>query len=211
LEGEVIPKYMSLFNFFRGKKTDVQHIRNNPSQEQLEFYDAALQILTPLLTENGFKLTRTEIEEYSTTITFRKATQYIKIKSNTSPRDYPNYYNVMLGDGDSEDFTEYDWNAIALWRLKEKIAPAAKAKEYAFPRGNKIPYSLTNARDELIKYAGTFLKGDLTDFIATRKKLTQAREPYKIYTPDDEGNYTVSYDPRSLEMKKKYGEQEGEP
>jgi len=195
---------MSLFKFFRRNKKDIQNVKENPSPEQQQFSDAALEIFTPFLADNGFVLTKTEIKQFSTTITFRKATQYIRITGSTYPTDYPYFYNVILGEGDSEDFIEYDWNSIALWRLKQKIEPTSKAKEYSFPYGTKIVYSLTHAKDELKKFGDTFLKGDLKLFIETRKEQTQNREPYKIHSHDKDGNYHTTFEPESVEMKKKY-------
>jgi len=195
---------MSIFNFFRRKKKGKPDIRENPSPEQQQFSDAVLEIFIPLLTEHGFALTKTEVKQYSTTITFRKLMQYIRINSSTYPTDYPYSYNIILGDGDSENFFEYDWNSIALWRLKQKIEPGAKAKEYSFPYGDKIVYSLTNAKDELIKYGDTFLKSDLTLFAETRKEQNQNREPYRISYVDENGNRQITYEEESSEKKKKY-------
>jgi len=195
---------MSLFNFFSRKKKDKQEPDETPSPEQQQFADIAISLFTPFLSDNGFKMIKTEIKQYSTAISFRKGTQYIRLSSSTYPTDYPYSYNVILGDGDSENFFEYDWNSIALWRLKQKIEPTTKAKEYSFPYGDKIIYSLTHAKEDLIKYGDTFIKGDLTLFIETRKEQNQNREPYKIHSPDKEGNYQTAFEPTSVEMKKKY-------
>ena len=195
---------MPLFNFFRRNKKDKAEPKETPSPEQQQFADNALGIFASFLSDNGFMLTKTEVKQYSTTITFSKATQYIRISSSTYPTDYPYSYNIILGDGDSENFFENDWNSIALWRLKQKIQPTAKAKEYSFPYGDKIVYSLTHAKDELIKYGDTFLKGNLTLFNETRKEQNQKREPYKINSPDKDGNYQTTFEPTSVEMKKKY-------
>lgn len=195
---------MSQFNFFKRKKKETQKVKEYPSPEQQEFFDAAISIFTPFLIEDGFVLTKTEINQYSSIITFRKNTQYIKINSSTYPRDYPYSYNIILGDGDSENFFECDWNSIALWRLKQKIEPAAEVQEYSFPYGDKIIYSLIHAKSELIKYGYKFLKGDLTLFLDARKEQNLNREPYKVYSPDKNGNYHTSFEQKSVEMKKKY-------
>jgi hypothetical protein len=197
---------MSLFNFFRRNKKDASKSDESPSPEQQQFADTALDIFKDFLSEKGFELTKTEVKQYSTTITFRKRTQYIKINSSTYPTDYPYWYNIVLGDGDSEDFFEYDWNSIALWRLKEKLEPTAEAKEYSFPYDVDIVNSLTHAKNEVIKYGDTFLNGDLTLFAQTRSEANQGREPYKIHSPDKDGNYQTTYEPKSSDMKKKYSQ-----
>ena len=195
---------MSLFNFFRRNKKDKAEPKEIPSPEQQQFADTVVGIFTSFLSDNGFILTKTEVKQYSTTITFSKASQYIRISSSTYPTDYPYSYNIILGDGDSENFFEYDWNSITLWRLKRKIEQTEKAKEYSFPYGDKIIYSLTHAKDELIKYGDTFLKGDLTLFIETRKEQNQSRDPYRISYVDENGNRQITYEEESTEKKKKY-------
>src|SRR6266478_5717755 len=114
---------MSLFNFFRRKAKVPKNTDETPSVEQQQFCDFALQPFEPILAEKGFALTNVKVKGFSTTITFRKATQYIKVSSSTYPTDYPFSYNIILGDGDSETFFEYDWNSITLWRLKQYRDP----------------------------------------------------------------------------------------
>jgi len=101
--------------------------------------------------------------------------QYIKISGSTYPTDYPYCYNIILGEGDSEEMIEWDWNSIALWRLKSKIEPTAEAKEYEFPFGDKVKSSISNANKELIKYADAFLCGNLTLFYKVRSEQNKER------------------------------------
>src|SRR5688572_3033733 len=185
---------MGLLDFFkRNKKSKTETVKTRkPSPEQTLFADNVLEIISPTVEQFGFVRHRTEIETHFTTIIFRKDKQYIKVSSSTYPTDYPYSYNIVLGDGDSEDFTEWDWNSTALWRLKKKIDPAVKAKEYEFPLGDKVKFSISNANKELLKYADPFLRGDLTLFYETRSEQNKDREPYKIYTPDKNGNYTTT-------------------
>jgi hypothetical protein len=109
-----------------------------------------------------------------------------------------------LGEGDSDNFFEYDWNSIALWRLKIKIDPTAQAKEFEFPIGDNVKFSISNVNKELLKYADTFLNGDLSLFYETRSEQNKGREPYKVHTPDKDGKYTTTDEPTSVEQKKKY-------
>jgi len=197
---------MKHLDFFkRNKKSKTETVRTKkPSPEQIIFTDVVLGIISPTVEQFGFLRRRTEIEQFFTTIIFRKEKQYIKIQSSTHPRDCSFYYNIILGEGDSENFTEYDWNSIALWRLKSKIDPTVKSKEYEFPFDSKVKYSVSHANKELIKYADSFLHGDLTLFYEARSEQNKGREPYKIYIPDENGNYTVTEEPISIEQKRKY-------
>ena len=197
---------MGILDFFkRNKKSKTETVKTSkPSPEQTLFADNVLEIISPTVETFGFVRHRTELEKHFTTIIFRKDKQYIKISGSTYPTDYPYSYNVILGEGDSEDFSEWDWNSIALWRLKTKIDLKAKAKEYEFPYGDKVKFSVSNANKELLKYADTFLHGDMTLFYETRSEQNKNREPYKIHTPDKDGNYKTTDEPLSVEQKKKY-------
>jgi hypothetical protein len=197
---------MGLLDFFRrSKKSKTETVKTTkPSPEHILFADTVLEIISPTVEQFGFVRHRIEIETYLSTIIFRKDKQYIKVSGSTYPKDYPYSYNIVLGNGESEDFFEWDWNSIALWRLKNKIDPTTKAKEYDFPLGDKVKFSLSHANKELLKYADTFLRGDLTLFYDTRSKQNKGREPYKIHTPDKNGKYTTTDEQASVEQKKKY-------
>ena len=194
---------MGLFDIFRKKKNNSSKV-DPPTKEEIDFAEATKRIFGSSLEQFDFKLHRGELEKWFTTIIYRKDKLYIKISGSTHPRDYPNSYNVVLGEGDSEDFFQWDWNSIALWRLKKEIKPTEKAQDYSFPRPDKYDYSLTNAKQELLQYATEFLNGDLALFYETRKKQNQEREPYKIHSPDDKGNYRTTDEATSVEQKKKY-------
>lgn len=197
---------MRLLDFFRrNKKSKTETVKTSkPSPEHILFADTVVEIFSPTVEQFGFVRHRTEIETYLTTIIFRKDEQYIKISGSTYPTDYPYYYNVILGEGDSDDFLEWDWNSVALWRLKSKIDAKAKPQEYEFPFGDKVKFSVSNANKELLKYADTYLNGDLTLFYETRSEQNKGREPYKIHTPDKNGKYTTTDEQTSVEQKKKY-------
>ena len=175
-----------------------------PSKEHKLFAETVIEIFSPTFDQFGFKKHKTNVEKYSTTIIFRKENQYVTISGSTYPTDYPYCYNVILGDGDSEDFYEYDWNSVALWRMKAQIDPKSKSSEYEFPFDKAVKYSLENANQELKKYGLEFLNGDLKLFKEVRKEQNKGREPYKIHTPDKNGKYKTTNEPKSVEQKKKY-------
>jgi len=198
---------MGIFDFLKKDKKGEKVISERtekPSPEQKIFAETALEVFSPTFDDFGFKKHRINIKKNSTNITFRKENQYIKISSSTYPTDYPYFYNIILGEGDSEDFFEYDWNSIALWILKFKTEPKTKASEYAFPFGESVKISLENANLELKKYGLTFLKGNLDLFRELRKEHNGQREPYKIHSPDENGHYKTTNDPVSVKQKKKY-------
>lgn len=197
---------MGLLDFFkRNKKSKADIVKTvEPSPEQTLFAETVADVFTPVVERFGFVRTNYEVEAYFTTVIFRKGKQYIKISGSTYPTDYPYSYNVMLGEGDSEDFIEWDWNSIPLWRLKVKVDLTAEAREYQFPYAEQVKFSVLNAGKELLQYADSYLHGDLTLFYETRSEQNKNREPYKISTRDDNGNCKTTYEPKSVAQKKKY-------
>ena len=195
---------MGIFDFMKGKKKAKSERTEKPSPEQKLFSEKVMEIVIPTFEKFGFKKHRIEIGKHSSTIIYRKEKQYLKISSNTYPRDYPYHYNIVLGEGDSEDFLEWDWNSVALWRFKQEIEPKSKVSEYEFPSENGIEPSLKNANSELLKYGLTFLNGEMELFLKIRKEQNQNREPYKIHSPDKNGKYQTSFEPKSVVQKKKY-------
>ena len=195
---------MGIFDFMKGKKKAKSERTEKPSPEQKLFSEKAMEIVIPTFEKFGFKKHRIEIGKHSLTIIYRKEKQYLKISSNTYPTDYPYHYNIVLGEGDSEDFLEWDWNSVALWRFKQEIEPKSKVSEYEFPYENGIEPSLKNANSELLKYGLTFLNGEMELFLKIRKEQNKNREPYKIHSPEKNGKYQTSFEPKSVEQKKKY-------
>lgn len=197
---------MGILDFFKqNQKSKTEKIETEkPSPEQILFTDTALQIINPTVEKYGFTRHRTTVKTYFSSIVWRKDKQYIKVESTNYPTDYPFYYNLVLGEGESEDFFEYDWNSIALWRFKKMIDPLSRAQEYEFPFDDKVKFSISNANKELLKYADTFLNGDLTLFHKVRSEQNKNRDPYKIHTPDKNGNYRTTDESKSVEQKKKY-------
>lgn len=195
---------MGIWDFIKGGKKTKSEKTEKPSPEQKLFSEKALEIVIPTFEQFGFKKHRIAIGEYTSTIIYRKEEQYLKISSTNYPTDYPYHYNILLGEGNSEDFFEYDWNSVALWRFKKEIEPKLKASEYEFPLASEIEPSLKNAASELLKYGLTFLNGEMDLFYKIRKEQNQDRELYKISSPDKNGKYQTSFDPKSAKQKRKY-------
>lgn len=195
---------MGVFDFIKGNKKAKSEKAEKPSPEQKLFSKKAMEIVIPTFEQFGFKKHIIEIEKYSSIIIYRKDNQYLKISSTTYPTDYPYCFNIILGEGNSEDIFEYDWNSIALWRFKKTINQKSKASEYEFPTKKEVQPSLENANAELLKFGLTFLNGDLSLFYEIRKEQNQNREPYQIHSPNENGKYKTSYEPKSVKQKKKY-------
>ena len=202
---------MRILDFFGRNK--IPHAKltdaDNPSPERAAFAENVLLIIIPSVEKFGFKRTKAEIKTYSTTIVFRKEKQYIKISSTSYPTDYPYYYNIILGEGDSDDFVEYDWNSVSLFELAKVINPLTNVNSYNFPVGDPkfadtINLSIAKTNKDLLRYGSSFLNGDLSVFYHARKKVNESREPYKISKIGDNGTYHTAYDSKSAEQKKKY-------
>ena len=174
-----------------------------PSIEQEKFTEVILKIISPEVERFDFKLHKKEVKTYSTTIVWKKKNQYVKVNSTSYPPDGL-YYNIILGEGDSDDFFEYDWNSVAIWALAQIISPKSKVISYDFPFDDGIEPSVKNANKDLLLYGETFLKGDLTVFYEARKKINKKRKPYKIHKLDETGKYSTEDEPTSAEKKKKY-------
>ena len=176
------------------KKADTNLIR---------FVETASLIFDDFLKQFGFKSDIKEVKDFFCTMIYKKNDLYIKINANIHPKDYPYYYNVILGQGNT-DWPDTDWNSIALWLIKKEISPDLKAKEFSLTDFDKIDYSLKNAKSELEKYGDSFLKGDLTIFKKVRQEINQQREPYKIHHKDKTGRFKTIIDSVSQKLKDKF-------
>jgi len=198
---------MRLFDFFKNKgksKPEKQDRNEKPSVHELTFAQTILDIIGPTVEKHDFVLHKKEVKQYSTTIIWRKKKQYIKVNSTTYPTDYPYYYNIVLGEGENDDFFEYDWNSVAILALARVANPDTDVISYDFPDDDKVKPSVETAHKHLLAYGERFLDGDLTTFYAARKMINKDREPYKIRSPDKDGNYLTTDEPKSVEQKKKY-------
>jgi len=158
------------------------------SLEHRLFIEKAMSIIGTSVETFGFVRHDIKIEEYFSKVTYRKGKLYIQIKGTTYPTDYPYSYNIVLGVGESENFNEWDWNSIALWRLINKMENKNDSKEYDFPFNDKIEISILNAKNELLKYADSFMKNDLKLFNEVLSEQNITREKYKLNLPDNKLN-----------------------
>lgn len=168
-----------------------------------KFNKLVLDKFSAMLEKHGFILTRERIERHFCEIIYVNKMLYITFMANINYRDYPPYFNILLGEGPIE-WPDYDWNHIALWALSRHVEKKGAIAEYSLKSIFELEDTLEKARKDLLKYGLNFLKGDLDDFYKIRKEINEKREPYKIYTPDKKGVYPERYDEASTRLKKKY-------
>jgi len=195
---------MGIFDFIKSNKKAKSEKTEKPSPEQKLFSNKAMEIVIPIFEQFGFQKHRIEVGNHFSNITYRKKEQYLKISSTTHPKDYPHYYSISFGEGNSEDFFEFDWNSINLWDFQKKINPNRKLSNYDFPLKNELESSLENVKKDLLEFGASFLNGELNIFYQIRKERNQEREPYKIRKLNKDGKYETTYEPKSLELKKRY-------
>jgi hypothetical protein len=195
---------MGIFDFIKGNKKAKSEKTEKPSPEQKLFSEKAMEIVIPTFEQFGFKKHRIEIGQHFSRITYRKKEQYLTISSTTHPKDYPHYYYISFGEGNSEDFFEYDWNSITLWDFQKKLKPNQELSNNDFPTKSELKSSLENIKTELLEFGESFLKGDLSLFYKIRKERNENKEPYKIRKLNKNGKYELTNEPKSLEQKEKY-------
>jgi hypothetical protein len=143
------------------------------SEEQVEFANEAIEIFNPLMKQFGFKLLKVKITKYGTTIIWIKGKCYVDLGGNTHPLDAPSYFGIALGEF-KEDYYHYsDLDCVGLWLLKAIQDNSDKVKNTPFPFGDDIQPSLIQTKHDLLKYAKSFLEGDLTQFYVARNKQWQ--------------------------------------
>jgi hypothetical protein len=172
---------MNYLNFFKKNKPNLKEVitLDKPRPEQIKFANTVLEIFNPTLESYGFIRTEIKVTEYSTKIIFRKEKQYIKIEGTTYPTDYPHWYDILLGeDITSKELNIWDW--VTLYQLKNKIECNNLSSEYNFPFKGEEESNIINAKNELTKYARSFLNGDMVLFYQTRSRLNKERGPFKI-------------------------------
>ena len=195
---------MGIFDFIKGNKKAKSEKTEKPSPEQKLFSEKAIEILIPTFEKYDFKKHRIKIGQHFSKITYRKNEQYLTISSTTHPKDYPHYYCISFGEGNSEDFFEYDWNSITLWDFQKKLNPSKTLSNNDFPVESELKPSLENAKAELLEFGESFLNGDLSQFYKIRKDRNENKESYKIRKINNNGKYELTDESKSLEQKKKY-------
>src|SRR5689334_14351589 len=114
-----------------GKTMDTKSFLNKFNKIVIENFDS-------FLTGKGFRFESCKKDDYFYKRVYRKNNQYIMIDANMDPRDYPYFWNVVLGEGATE-MPEADWNNIALWQLMRPLEnPSAKELSVKDSEINKL-------------------------------------------------------------------------
>lgn len=201
--------FMTLRSNLSKKKVNTKDIKKGDRDEkasahELAFSEQVLEVFEPTMEQFSFQRKQIEVKKYGSTILWRKDKQYIKVNSSTYPTDYPYCFNLILGEGDSEIFLEYDWNSVALWALAKEKESKSSLGSYDFPYGKDIEPRLKKALEDLIEHGSEFLNGDLTLFYEARKSVNEKRTPYQIHKMTKDGDFQTRDEETSKNQRSKY-------
>jgi len=151
----------------------------------------------------GFRRLRGKPDEYGFTVNYQSGQRYVSLRANTHPRDYPPSFNIILGEG-SLEWPECDWNAVALWRMRNVLEKNEVGTEFGLKDVTDPTTFASDARAQLEEFNGGFLEGNLSLFRKVRARQTREREPYRIFEPAGEGKYTERPDSESERLKERF-------
>ena len=177
-----------------GRRSDLQ-----------EFAKLAVESFDDVLLDRGFQRISRKIERNSFRVDYRSGVRYVSIRASTDPRDDPPCFSVLLGEG-SLDWPEADWNAIALWRLRNFLAHSDEAAAYVLGEA-PVGALIERATAELLEYGADFLAGDTKSFRQARSIQNKDRQPYRIHEPDGRGGYRTRIDPESAKIKERFSQE----
>ena len=164
---------------------------------------AVVKEFDDLLSKAGFRRLRGGRDEDGFVVNYQSRPRYVSLRANTHPRDYPPSFNIILGEG-SLDWPECDWNAVALWRMRNFLEKTDSATEFDIAVVPDAAAFAGNARRQLEEFHGGFLDGDLTIFRKVRANQNREREPYKIFEPVRDGKYVERADSESERLRDKF-------
>jgi len=171
--------------------------------ELQEFAKTAMNEFDACLASHGFVMVVKAIDKQLFRADYAFGQLYVSLVASRHPRDYPPYFNVVLGEG-SLDWPERDWNSVALWRLANYVEHNDEGSEFSLVQLDDTRALVSSARASLERYHCGFLDGDTQVFRRIRAEQTRQREPYKIHEPDGTGRYSMRYDPVSTDLKKTF-------
>jgi len=172
---------MGIFGFLRTKENI------HPSKKHRAFSNIAIETIGSLVEKHGFHLHAEKNERFFTTIIWKKEKQYLKISATDYPME-PSQYDIILGEGNCDDFFESEWDSISICDIKRFLASDTNPIEYDFPKKRELQTSLENAKIELLKFGNDFLHGNMDVFYRVRFLTNGATKPEKIIVKDATGN-----------------------
>lgn len=179
--------------------------QRNKTEEKIlkEFSKLVLKNFSVILNKHGFQLVRNRIDNYFCEIVYANNMLYVSFEADMNPRDYPPYFNILLGEGLIEE-PDRDWNAVALWRFAKSEKKESAPGEYLLKDISMLKDSLRKAKKDFMKHGKSFLCGDLSSFYQIRKNINKDRKPYEISYRNKEGFFVKKIDRESVRMKEKY-------
>ena len=157
----------------------------------------------------GFKRTRNDAKDDGFSMIYRNGESYVHFGGTLHQHDHPFYFWLTFGRG-SDQMPECDWNSTALWRMVQSLSLEDYEKHatlYDIPdeiTTEQIEEKILIIRRLCEQYESGFLSGDLSLFEQVRAAMNKDREPYKVYSPNSDGTYSMDYDPESSKLKDKY-------
>ena len=188
----MLTKIMGIFDFLKPGDN------SKPSRKHISFSNLALEIIGNRLEQNGFEFYRKKVEAYFTTIIWKKEKQYVKLSASDFPTDYPYTFDIILGEGDCDDFFETEWDSISISDIQRLTEPNRKYKGYDFPKKREFRAVLEKAKNELIEFGNGFLNGDLELFYEARIQANGKNKPEKIIKKDKNGKVIVELLPYNV-------------
>ncbi|WP_223551666.1 hypothetical protein [Aestuariivivens sp. NBU2969] len=168
------------------------------SRKHISFSKLALEIIGNPLEKSGFKFYRKKVETYFTTIIWTKEKQYAKLSASDFPTDYPYSFDIILGEGNCDDFFESEWDSISISDIQRLSEPNRKYNGYDFPKKSEFRASLEKAKEDLIEFGNGFLNGDLELFYEARILTNGENKPEKIIKKDKNGKVIVELLPYNV-------------
>lgn len=172
---------------------DILKSRDNskPSEKHILFSNLALEIIGNPLEQNGFNFYRKKVETYFTTIIWTKGKQYVKLSASDFPTDYPYTFDIILGEGNCDDFFESEWDSISISKIQRLTEPSKKYNGYDFQKKREFKAVLEKAKNELIEFGNGFLNGELESFYEARTLTNRKNKPKKIIKKDKNGKFII--------------------
>ncbi len=188
----MLTKIMGIFDFLKPRNN------SKPSRKHISFSNLALEVIGNPLEENGFEFYRKKVETYFTTIIWTKEKQYVKLSASDFPTDYPYTFDIILGEGNCDDFFESEWDSISISDIQKLSEPNKKYNGYDFPKKSKFRESLEKAKTDLSEFGNGFLNGNLELFYKARILTNGENKPEKIIKKDKNGKVIVELLPYNV-------------
>lgn len=176
---------------------------SKPSRKHISFSNLALEIIGNELAKKGFDFYRKKVETYFTTIIWTKKKQYVKLSASDFPTDYPHTFDIILGEGNCDDFFETEWDSISVSEIQRLSEPNENYNGYDFSRKSEFRENLEKAKTDFLEFGNGFLNGNLELFYKARTLTNGENKPEKIVKKDKNGKVIFELLPYKVIKKKR--------